>query len=268
QINMKYKLGDCHTFCLFIALIRLLAVSVAGPISKFVCPGASVQVFGNITFNNCNSFVSLYINGKRNTLIATWSFENCSRNETIIPDYNDRVFLYSNGTISIHNIHPWDQAKYTVFYQMGDKPLQDVVEIKVMASPANDCKPSILDLKNSLFASLKSNYCGKPVATLYWKGYGVVPKTIGSVLKLNPGNQNGIYNACIEGPAITCVRNPLDYCSSYTIERYESPPPILKELFDIKMVISVVVGIIFVIILATFAIVMLIRKHCMKRRQD
>ncbi|KAK3583488.1 hypothetical protein CHS0354_025621 [Potamilus streckersoni] len=261
---MKYEYRYCRIFLLVNALVGFL--SGAGDSSKFTCPGDSVQAFQNITFNNCSSVVSLYTNGERHTLIARWSFHNCSRNETFLPDFKERVFLYGNGTITIHDIHPWDQAKYIVNCQMGNFSMQDVVQINVMAAPAKDCRPKILHLGNSLFASLKANLCGKPVATLYWKGYSDVSNTSDPVLKLTPGIEAVTYYACIKGPALQCGRNstPLDYCTSLTIGR-DTSSPVLPETWDVKAAIFIVVGIVVGVSLIVAIVLILCRKTCRKK---
>ncbi|KAL3885654.1 hypothetical protein ACJMK2_025703, partial [Sinanodonta woodiana] len=228
--------------------------------SKSVCLGDSVEAFQNITFNNCSSVISLSMKGEIDTLIAMWSFENCRRKEAIVLDYMDRVFLYGNGSILIHTVHTADQATYIVNCQMENIYMEYVVHIQVMAAPSKDCIPNILHLGSRLFASLKAPFCGKPVATLFWKGHGDVPNSHEPVLKLNPGNKDGTYYACLEGPALMCVRNELDYCSTITTRGNESPP--ILETWDVRIAIFIVLGIVLGIALILATSVILIRKYC------
>ncbi|KAL3885568.1 hypothetical protein ACJMK2_025619, partial [Sinanodonta woodiana] len=144
---------------------------------KTVCPGDSVQVYHDIDFDRCNSYVVLKINGKRDAEIASWSLRNCTQHVTLAKEYKDRVFLDQNGTITIHNLTHFDQGTYVVLSKKDTLPSIKEIQIYVMSAPNNDCKPTIYRSGNTLVASLKDGGCGIPVPSLYWKGYGGFPNT-------------------------------------------------------------------------------------------
>ncbi|KAL3885990.1 hypothetical protein ACJMK2_026018 [Sinanodonta woodiana] len=242
-------------------LCMYLALSGASTL-KYVCPGDSVQAFQNIAFDSCNARVSLYINGNRNTEIATWLSQNCTLNETRLDAYKDRVFLDQNGTITIHNFHHFDQGKYVVISKKDTLPSIQEVQLFLMVAPLNDCKPMIVRLGNKLLASLKPDNCGTPVATLYWKGFGGVSDTNGSMLKITPGTETRTYYACIQGPALRCARNQttLDNCSPFVIEGNTSRTVPSESSNSIAYItIIIVLGVILMMVIVV--IVILIRKH-------
>ncbi|KAL3885599.1 hypothetical protein ACJMK2_025649 [Sinanodonta woodiana] len=120
----------------------------------------------------------------------------------------------------------------------------------------------IVRLGNKLLASLKPDNCGTPVATLYWKGFGGVSDTNGSMLKITPGTETRTYYACIQGPALQCARNQttLDNCSPFVIEGNTSRTVPSESSNTIAYItIIIVLGVILMMVIVV--IVILIRKH-------
>ncbi|KAK3583481.1 hypothetical protein CHS0354_025613 [Potamilus streckersoni] len=254
-------------FILVIAVAGLISVSGAADSVKFVCPGETVQAFQNITFDRCNAIVSLNINGPRNIRIATWSMHNCTLNETLLPDYQKRLLFDQTGSIWIRNFHHFDQGKYVVLSQMDTMPDIYEVEISIMVAPSKNCKPKIMRLETSLLATLDPNDCGKPVTTLFWKDNDGVSNTSKEKLKLTPGKEAGTYYACIEGPALHCVRNltPQDYCSSITIQGSNSPPIPSEACNTTVLTVLIAISIVFGLLLVLVTTVLIIRERRRKR---
>ncbi|KAK3583473.1 hypothetical protein CHS0354_025604 [Potamilus streckersoni] len=257
-------------FLLLNTVARLL--SGAGIPLKYVCPGHSVHAFQNIKFDSCNADVSLSMNGDRNTQIAKWLIQNCTWKETLLTEYEKRVIFDKNGTITIHNFNHFDQAKYVVISKMTPLPKIYDVQLSLMLAPTKACKPIIDKLGNILIASLNVNDCGKPVAIPYWKDYGGVSNTNEPMLKLPPGKEAGTYYACIDGPALACMKyvQPQNYCSAYTIEGSmqhvtSKSPEVTMETGNttVIIVISIVMGILFILLVVVTLI--LIQRNCARR---
>ncbi|KAL3885571.1 hypothetical protein ACJMK2_025622 [Sinanodonta woodiana] len=222
-------MAEFRRILLLVTLVNADAgvLSEAGNNLKYVCQGDSVQAFQNIDFDRCNSRIVLKMNGERDKLIAFWSMQNCTQNATLAKVYKDRVFLDQNqGTITIHNLHYFDQGKYVVISWKDKLPSIKETEINVMVPPSKDCKPTIVRLGSKLYASLKVSDCGTPVPTLYWKSNGGINDTNQPILTITQGTEYRTYYACIQSPALQCSKSqmPQDYCSNFTIDGNPEKP--------------------------------------------
>ncbi|KAL3885595.1 hypothetical protein ACJMK2_025646 [Sinanodonta woodiana] len=242
-------------------------ISVSGITLKYVCPGDSIQAFENIEFDRCNGRVSLHISGNRSTEIAKWLMQNCTIQETCLDAFKDRVLLDQNGTITIHNLHHFDQGKYFVISNNYTLPSIQEVQLNVMVAPKKECKPMIDRLGKKLHATLKNDYCGVPVVTLYWKGYAGVSDTNGPLLQITPATESRTYYACIQGPALLCVKShmELDNCSPFVIEENNSQT-VPSESSNTVVLMVVIIVVVTLLILGIVSVVILFLKRRRRRR--
>ncbi|KAL3885648.1 hypothetical protein ACJMK2_025698 [Sinanodonta woodiana] len=241
--------------------------SGAGIAVKYACQGDSVQAFQNIEFNHCNATVYLHVNGNRNGNIAVWSFQNCIRNETIRPEYQSRLILDQNRTITITNFDHFDIAKYVVVISNMDT-LPKIYEVRLflMVAPSKACKPMIQQLGNILKASLNVEDCGKPAAIPYWEGYDGVSNTNKPILELIPGMEAKEYYACIKGVALTCVKNETshDYCTKFEPEGRKCPTASLETCnANALIVVCLIQGILLFV--AIFAIAVIFVRYRLRK---
>ncbi|KAL3885681.1 hypothetical protein ACJMK2_025728, partial [Sinanodonta woodiana] len=184
-----------------------------------VCHGDSVQLFRNVVFVN-GSVVSVYINGESQKMIGTgisWS------SFVIIPKYWGRMFFDEIGTFWIRHIQRSDEHKYVLIKETDFRTTKEEVQLFVMVAPTKHCKPKLLKMDTTLSASLESDECGHPFASMKWveyPGISYMASKDKSMIKLPSGKESGTYYACVESPALKCVTDLKlsDYCSSYVVE--------------------------------------------------
>ncbi|KAL3887100.1 hypothetical protein ACJMK2_027056, partial [Sinanodonta woodiana] len=180
--------------------------------SRNVCSGDSIQLFRNVTIDNIDMVVSLYIQASDKRILAMWTLNNA----TISDGYSTKIFLDKIGDMWIRNVSPSDEAQYILRTVKRKIAIEYNVTLRVQAAPTINCKPTITRVDDVLVASLNSNECGKPLVSVDWLDYpGIQNK--GNEFMLPKTNKYGIYYACISGPAVKCAQTSKlsDYCSAY-----------------------------------------------------
>ncbi|KAK3601237.1 hypothetical protein CHS0354_040417 [Potamilus streckersoni] len=128
--------------------------------------------------------------------------------------------------IWIINAHLLDEGNYIIKYDIRNgNALKFEVKLSIIVAPTTSCQPTVRRVDNILKASLESGDCGIPKVSVYWLEYIGVIYEGKDLAQLPPGREAGIYYACIEGPALSCIRSShlsSDYCFPYRIKESTS----------------------------------------------
>ncbi|KAK3601238.1 hypothetical protein CHS0354_040417 [Potamilus streckersoni] len=183
--------------------------------AKSVCINDSVQLFSSIQINHSDTTVTLYKNSDKQRPIAWWT----SINHTI---KQENVVMDEHRNIWIINAHLLDEGNYIIKYDIRNgNALKFEVKLSIIVAPTTSCQPTVRRVDNILKASLESGDCGIPKVSVYWLEYIGVIYEGKDLAQLPPGREAGIYYACIEGPALSCIRSShlsSDYCFPYRIK--------------------------------------------------
>ncbi|KAL3885602.1 hypothetical protein ACJMK2_025652 [Sinanodonta woodiana] len=188
-----------------------------------------------------------------------WTLQNFSTKPIIHPKYAKKVSL-ENGTILLKDFQASDETTYRMLYENSSRNKQ--IQLCALVSPTFRCKPNIKHEDNFLIASLDNHEdCGKPLVSVRWMEYPGVTYISKSRIELQPGNQSGIYRACIEGESLNCVKNASerDNCDYITIlSKRESIVPTISETPQWKT--DTIVGVTIVSLVILLVVVTLLIK--------
>ncbi|KAK3579653.1 hypothetical protein CHS0354_014891 [Potamilus streckersoni] len=235
--------------------------------TKHGCRGESVELFHNIELDSSYTVLILYVNGKTYEQIAMWTLQNSVVKPAFVNGYSKRLFLDyydQTGEIWIHDLQDSDQGNYIIECTIKNSIKKDNVTLSVMVAPETRCKPKIVRAVDTLTTYLDSDGCGKPAATAFWMDQPGISIERNEI-KLPPGQDVGTVYACIDGPALRCVRSSklYDYCSAF---QDESTGWIHSELSGLsKVAIAVLATIIAVLVV--IIVISIIHFTCLKRVQ-
>ncbi|KAL3885696.1 hypothetical protein ACJMK2_025742, partial [Sinanodonta woodiana] len=184
--------------------------------AKQGCLGNDILLFQNVPVDQKSTLMILYVNGNNYKQIAMWTIKQGILSSEFYYGYRDKIGLDQNRNILIRDLQETDEGNYIIRSDIGNVTKNDTAELNVLVAPNTSCKPKIHTGENTLITYLDSDGCGKPAATAYWlEQPGILIDR--SKITLTPGQDAGTVHACINSPALQCVKNakPTDYCTVY-----------------------------------------------------
>ncbi|KAK3598641.1 hypothetical protein CHS0354_024363 [Potamilus streckersoni] len=100
--------------CCFTIMFLILGTDAIFILSGFI--GETIKLFPSASIGSHDNAVLIYVNGLSNNLIAKWTLKNCTgKLESIIPSYEEKLFMDTSRNIWIHDVNSSDEGIYIIY---------------------------------------------------------------------------------------------------------------------------------------------------------